>query len=80
MNRKAIEWSYVAGKNEVLKTVFLVTDIGFIVYWFITFFHLIPERVAFKDYDNPIIIAWNWSFFSVRYFYSYNGSLQHISI
>lgn len=75
MNEKAIEWmSDIAGKNEVLKTVFfLVTDIGFIVYWFITLFHLIPESVAFKDYDNPIIVEWNWSFFPLDILISITG-------
>jgi hypothetical protein len=60
-------------KMKYLKPFFLVTDIGFIVYWFITFFHLIPESVAFKDYDNPIIIAWNWSFFPLDIFISITG-------
>ena len=74
MSRKSVEWmSCVGGKNEVFKTLFLVTDIGFIIYWLITFFHLIPEEVAFKDYDNPIIIAWNWSFFPLDIFISITG-------
>jgi len=24
--------------------------------------HVIPESYLFKDYDNPILQAWNWSF------------------
>lgn len=46
-----------------LKYFFLVTDIGFILYWTITLFHLIPDQLLFKDYKNSILISWNWSFF-----------------
>lgn len=58
---------------KLLKPFFLVTDIGFIIYWIATFFHLIPKSVAFKDYDNPIIIAWNWSFFPLDILISITG-------
>ncbi|MEH7559065.1 DUF5360 family protein, partial [Priestia megaterium] len=44
---------------KYLKPFFLVTDIGFIIYWIVTYFELIPKSVAFKDYDNPIVTAWN---------------------
>ncbi|MBD8028008.1 YvaD family protein [Ureibacillus sp. Re31] len=59
-----------------LKPFFLVTDIGFIIYWIVTFFHLIPESVAFKNYDNPIILAWNWSFFPLDILISITGLLS----
>ncbi len=48
---------------KYLKPFFLITDIGFILYWLVTALHLIPESWAFKDYTNPILVAWNWSFF-----------------
>ncbi|MDA7026705.1 YvaD family protein [Bacillus sp. CLL-7-23] len=59
-----------------LKPFFMITDIGFILYWFVTFFHLIPVSAAFKDYDNPIIIAWNWSFFPLDILISITGLLS----
>jgi hypothetical protein len=37
-------------------------DLGFIAYWAITLAGIIPEEYLFKDYDNPILAAWNWSF------------------
>ena len=40
---------------------FLV-DLGFIAYWAITLAGVIPDEYLFKDYDNPILSAWNWSF------------------
>jgi Family of unknown function (DUF5360) len=58
---------------KYLKPFFLVTDIGFIIYWIVTFFNLIPKSWAFKDYDNPIIIAWNWSFFPLDILISITG-------
>jgi hypothetical protein len=45
-----------------LKPFFLFTDIGFIVYWIITGFKMLPQEYLFKDYSNPIAVAWNWSF------------------
>lgn len=56
-----------------LRWFFLVTDIGFIVYWVITAVHLIPKEYLFKDYDNPILMAWNWSFLPLDLFISATG-------
>ncbi len=40
----------------------LVTDVGFLVYWAITAVGVLPTEWLFKDYSNPILVAWNWSF------------------
>ena len=45
-----------------LRPLFLVVDFGFIAYWAITLAGVIPDEYLFKDYDNPILSAWNWSF------------------
>jgi len=50
-----------------LPSFLLFTDIGFLLYWSITALHLIgvvhlPPDYLFKDYDNPLVFAWNWSF------------------
>lgn len=58
---------------KYLKPFFIVTDIGFILYWLLTLFNLIPLSVAFKDYHNPIMVAWNWSFFPLDMFVSFTG-------
>ncbi|SER34450.1 hypothetical protein SAMN04487944_103107 [Gracilibacillus ureilyticus] len=58
---------------KALKPFFLVTDIGFIIYWIVTYFSWIPKEWAFKDYDNEMIIAWNWSFFPLDIFISVTG-------
>ncbi|MEW4025321.1 DUF5360 family protein [Bacillus sp. CIS52] len=56
-----------------LKVLFLITDIGFIIYWIVTFFEWIPKNMVFKDYDNAMIMAWNWSFFPLDIFISITG-------
>jgi hypothetical protein len=40
----------------------LVTDIGFLVYWAVTIAGVIPPELAYKDYQNPILTDWNFSF------------------
>lgn len=58
---------------EKLKYFFLVTDVGFLLYWTITFFGWIPEEYLFKDYHNPILVAWNWSFLPLDLLVSATG-------
>ncbi len=50
-----------------LKGLFLITDIGFLIYWAVTALVAvkllnIPQDWLFRDYSNPDIVAWNWSF------------------
>ncbi len=56
-----------------LKYFFLVVDIGFIAYWLITLVGVIPNEYLFKDYENPILVAWNWSFLPLDLFISSTG-------
>ena len=56
----------------MLKPFFLIVDIGFILYWTVTLLRLIPEAY-FKDYDNPILAAWNWSFLPLDLLISATG-------
>ena len=58
---------------RTLKPFFLVVDIGFILYWTVTLLHLIPEAYLFKDYDDPILAAWNWSFLPLDLLISATG-------
>ena len=56
-----------------LRIFFLATDIGFILYWVITLIGVIPPAYLFKDYHNPILNAWNWSFLPLDLFVSATG-------
>ena len=59
--------------GRTLKPFFLVVDIGFILYWTVTLLHLIPEAYLFKDYGNPILAVWNWSFLPLDLLISATG-------
>lgn len=56
-----------------LRVFFLITDIGFILYWVITLIGVIPASYLFKDYHNPILSAWNWSFLPLDLMISATG-------
>jgi Family of unknown function (DUF5360) len=56
-----------------LRVLFLITDIGFILYWLITLIGVIPATYLFKDYHNPILSAWNWSFLPLDLMVSFSG-------
>ena len=36
-----------------LKYFFWITDAGFLIYWFVTYFQLIPAECVYQDYTNP---------------------------
>lgn len=53
---------------KTLRRLFLLVDVGFIVYWIVTLFNLMPQ-----DYENPILVAWNWSFLPLDLLISFTG-------
>lgn len=61
---------------NTLKKFFLIIDVGFILYWGITLLHLIPDEYLFKDYQNPILVAWNFSFLPLDLLISFTGLLS----
>ena len=69
--------------NDVMKRMrpfVLATDVSFILYWSVSLLILlglevVPQSWLFKDYDNPIIYAWNWSFFPLDMVLSVCGLL-----
>lgn len=46
-----------------LKYFIFITDIGFVIYWLVVFWEMIPPEYLFSNYQNPILKNWNWSFF-----------------
>ncbi|NRB49136.1 MAG: DUF5360 family protein [Saprospiraceae bacterium] len=56
-----------------LRWWFLVIDIGFILYWIITALHVIPAEYLYNDYENPILVDWNWSFLPLDLLISFTG-------
>ncbi len=59
-----------------LKYFFLIVDLGFILYWLITLFEFFPDEFLFKDYENPALVAWNWSFLPLDLAISSTGLLS----
>lgn len=59
--------------TRLLKILMLATDIGFIAYWLITIGHIIPSDLLFRDYTNPIMVHWNWSFLPLDLLISATG-------
>jgi hypothetical protein len=58
---------------KLLKINFLLVDIGFLLYWCITYLKLIPDELLFPDYKNPTLVTWNWSFFPLDFVLSLSG-------
>lgn len=52
---------------------FVIVDVGFVAYWGITLAGVIPSEYLFKDYENPILQAWNWSFLPLDLLISASG-------
>ncbi|WP_077616098.1 DUF5360 family protein [Caenibacillus caldisaponilyticus] len=59
-----------------LKWYFLAVDVAFILYWLMTVLHLIPHEWLFKDYDHPVLVAWNWSFLPLDLLISATGLIS----
>ena len=54
------------------------TDMGMLLYWVITAAMAlsllnIPGEWLFKDYHDPRVVAWNWSFFPLDILFSLSG-------
>ncbi len=54
------------------------TDLGMLLYWVITAAMAlkllnIPGEWLFKDYHDPRVVAWNWSFFPLDILFSITG-------
>lgn len=54
-------------------------DIGFIVYWSVIVFRLIPAEAMFDGYEIPEVQAWNWSFLPLDILASLTGILGNTS-
>ncbi len=61
---------------KLLKYIFLIVDIGFILYWIITVIKIIPPEYLYSDYHNPIMVDWNWSFLLLDLFISFTGLMS----
>ena len=63
-----------------MKFILVVTEISMLVYWLLAGLNdlgviSIPPEWMYSDYTNPIIVAWNWSFFPIDVLFSVTGLL-----
>lgn len=61
-----------------IKPWLLVTDLGMLAYWGLTVAKAaglvdVPDEWLFSDYENPVVVAWNWSFFPLDVVFSVCG-------
>ena len=61
-----------------MRPFLLITDVGFVIYWSVSLlvmlgFDVVPKAWLFNDYDDPIVYAWNWSFFPLDMVLSASG-------
>ncbi|MFJ9694820.1 DUF5360 family protein [Kitasatospora sp. NPDC101183] len=55
------------------KASMALTDLGFLVYWAVTVTALLPAEYAYRDYDNPVLADWNYSFLPLDLLASLTG-------
>jgi len=63
---------------KLLKALFFITDVGFLAYWGVTALAAakivsIPAAWLFREYADPNIVAWNWSFMPLDVLASVTG-------
>jgi hypothetical protein len=56
-----------------LKGFFWATDLGFLLYWIVSFLGLIPKEYRYQDYTDANLVAWNLSFFPLDLLISITG-------
>ena len=54
----------------MLKTATALTEIAMLIYWALAIaltleLVSIDPALMYSDYENPLVIAWNWSFFPI---------------
>lgn len=59
--------------TRLQKTLMLATDLGFAAYWLVTALGIIPAAYLFKDYHDPFMVSWNWSFLPIDLLASASG-------
>lgn len=55
------------------RTLLLITDVGFLVYWVLTLGHVLPREWLFRGYDDATVMAWNLSFLPLDLLVSATG-------
>lgn len=51
----------------------LSVDVGFLLYWLITLANILPAEWLYAHHDDPVMVAWNWSFMPLDLLISASG-------
>ncbi|CAH1208807.1 hypothetical protein PAECIP111893_02905 [Paenibacillus plantiphilus] len=62
--------------SRTLRWFMIITDIGFVGYWLVTFLELLPKDYLYRDYDNELLVSWNLSFVPLDLLISFTGLLS----
>lgn len=59
-------------------TLLTATEIGMLMYWALALLLVlgvvsINPELMYSDYQNPLIVSWNWSFFPIDLIFSVTG-------
>lgn len=56
-----------------LRVFLLSVDVGFLIYWLITLAQVLPAEWLYAHHDDPVMVAWNWSFLPLDLLVSASG-------
>src|SRR4051812_16893854 len=56
-----------------LRAFMLIIDLGFVLYWSITMANIVPAEWLYAHHDDPMMVAWNWSFMPLDLLISATG-------
>lgn len=59
--------------TRALRSFMLIIDIGFLAYWLITIAQVLPPEWLYAHHDDPVMVAWNWSFLPLDVLVSASG-------
>jgi hypothetical protein len=63
---------FIAPSRSLLAFM-LVVDLGFILYWLTSALHLLPADWLYAHHEEPVMMAWNNSFFPLDLMISATG-------
>lgn len=75
MNTPLLNTPHLNTFPRTLNPHLLLTDLGFLAYWSLTALGAIPPEYAYRDSQNPLLVAWNWSFLPLDLLASATGLL-----
>lgn len=59
--------------SRALRVFMLSVDLGFVLYWLITVGNILPASALYAHHDDPVMVAWNWSFMPLDLLVSATG-------